>query len=97
MEVESLQQEVTKLKSEKDALTIKSKLFESFAAMAHTCCRLPSAAEWKTVKNTLQKTLEFSIELTAAKDGNLVLVDSKSIVTDSIQRPGDTTRISAVG
>ena len=54
MQVESLRQEVTKLKTEKAALTVKSKLFENFAAMAHSCCRLPSTAEWEAVKNTLQ-------------------------------------------
>jgi sigma-B regulation protein RsbU (phosphoserine phosphatase) len=97
MEVESLQRAVTKLKTEKDALTIKSKLFENFAAMAHTCCRLPSSAEWKTVKNTLQKTLEFSIELTGAEDGNLVLVDSNGVVTDRIQKPGDTNQDKSYG
>ena len=97
MEVESLQREVTRLKTEKDALTIKSKLFENFAVMAHTCCRLPSSAEWETVKNTLQKTLDFSIELTGAENGNLVLVNSNGVVTDSLQGPGDTTQDQCCG
>ena len=90
MEVESLHREVTKLKTEKAALQVKSRLFENFAAMAHTCCRLPSTAEWETLKNTLQKTLDFSIELTGAEAGHLVLVDGNGVVTDSIQRPDDT-------
>jgi hypothetical protein len=59
MQVESLRKEVTKLKTEKAALTVKSKLFENFAVMAHSCCRRPSSAEWQSVKDTLQKTLEF--------------------------------------
>ena len=59
MEVESLQREVTQLKTEKEALTVKSKLYENFAAMAHSCCRLPPTAEWETVKDTLQKTYSF--------------------------------------
>ena len=92
MEVESLQREVTKLKNEKEALTVKSKLFENFAAMAHSCCRLPSTAEWETVKDTLQKTLQFSTELTGAENGNLVLVDSNGVVTDRIQRSGEKDR-----
>ena len=90
MEFESLQREVTRLKTEKEALTVKSKLFENFAAMAHSCCRLSSAAEWETVKDTLQKTLHFSSELTGAEDGNLVLMDSNGTVTDFIQTSGDT-------
>ena len=96
MEVESLQQEVTKLKTEKEALTVKSKLFENFAAMAHSCCRLPSAAEWETVKNTLQKTLQFSTELTGAQDGDLILMDSNGVVTDRIERSNDIDRDTGV-
>jgi sigma-B regulation protein RsbU (phosphoserine phosphatase) len=92
MEVESLRQEVTQLKTEKEALTVKSKLFENFAAMAHSCCRLPSTAEWETVKDTLQKTLQFSTELTGAENGNLILVDSNGVITDRIQKPGDTNQ-----
>ena len=90
MEVESLHREVTKLKTEKAALQVKSRLFENFAAMAHTCCRLPSTAEWESLKNTLQNTLGFSIELTGAETGNLVLLDGNGVVTDSIQRLDDT-------
>jgi len=90
MEVESLRREVTQLKTEKAALNVKSKLFEGFAAMANTCCRLPSSAEWDSLKNTLKKTLEFSMELTGAESSNLVLLDNKGVVTDSIQSPGDT-------
>ncbi len=90
MEVETLHQEVDKLKTEKAALEVKSRLFENFAAMAHTCCRLPSTAEWESMKNTLQKTLDFSIELTGAETGDLVLLDGNGVVTDSIQRPENT-------
>ena len=52
MEVESLRREVTQLKTEKAALSVKSKLSEGFAAMANTCCRLPSSAEWDSLKTT---------------------------------------------
>ncbi len=89
MEIDSLRQEVTLLKSEKAALDTKSKLFENFAQMAYTCCRLPSSAGWKTLIDTLRKTLAFSIELTGAHSGNLVLLDRKGIVSDSIRIPGD--------
>jgi sigma-B regulation protein RsbU (phosphoserine phosphatase) len=90
MEVESLHKEVNKLKTEKAALKVKSQLFENFAAMAHTCCRLPSTAEWESLKNTLQNTLDFSVEVTGAETGDLVLLDSNGVVTDSIQRPENT-------
>jgi sigma-B regulation protein RsbU (phosphoserine phosphatase) len=90
MEVESLRRQVTKLQTEKTSLQVKNKLFESFAAMAHSCCRLPSTAEWQSLKDTLQKTLEFSTELTGAESGNLVLLDGNGVVTDSIRRPCDT-------
>ena len=90
MEVESLRRQVIKLKTEKAALKVTSKLFENFADMAHSCCRLPSTAEWQSLKDTLQKTLEFSTELTGAESGNLVLLDSNGVVTDSIRRSCDT-------
>ncbi len=90
MGVESLHKEVTKLKTEKAALQAKSKLFENFTAMAHTCCRLPSTAEWESIKNTLQNTLDFSIELTGAETGHMVLLDGNGVVTDSIQRLENT-------
>ena len=92
MEVESRHQEITKLKTEKAGLRVKSKLFENFAAMAHSCCRRPSSAEWKTIKDTLQKTLEFSTELTGAENGNLVLLDNKGIVRSREVHPDHTIR-----
>ena len=97
MEVESLHREVTKLKTEKAALQVKSRLFENFAAMAHTCCRLPSTAEWESLKNTLQNTLDFTNELTGAETGYLVLLDSNGVVTDSIQRPDNTDQAARYG
>ena len=97
MEVESLRREVTQLKTEKAALNVKSKLFENFAAMAHTCCRLPSTAEWESLKNTLQNTLDFSIELTGAETGNLILLDGNGVVTDWFQRPDDSDQAPCCG
>ena len=87
METQSLRQEVTQLKTEKAALKVKSKLFENFAAMAHSCCRAPTEAEWTELKDTLQKTLEFSVDLTRADEGSLVLIDSNGVVSDTINRP----------
>ena len=86
MEAQSLQREVVKLRTEKEALTIKSKLFENFAAMAHSCCRTPDAAEWKELKDTLSKTVEFSIELTRADNGSLLLLDSGGEVSETIRK-----------
>ena len=97
MEVASLYKEVAKLKAEKTALSVKSKLFENFAAMAHTCCRLPSTAEWEALKNALEKTLDFSIDLTEAETGHLVLLGSSGVVTDSIHRPEDSDQDSCCG
>lgn len=87
MEEQLLRQEVTKLKTEKAALKVKSKLFGNFAAMAHSCCRAPTETEWAELKATLQKTLEFSVELTRADAGSLVLRDSNGVVSDTINRP----------
>ena len=90
MEMESLRKEISKLKTETAGLKVKSKLFENFAAMAHSCCRRPSTVEWETIKDTLQKTLEFSIELTGAESGYLVLLDHNGEVTDRILKLDDT-------
>ena len=87
MKMQSLYQEVTKLKTEKAALKVKSKLFENFAAMAHSCCRAPTKAEWTELKDTLQKTLDFSLDLTRADEGSLVLIDSNGVVSDTINSP----------
>jgi len=87
MEIQSLRQEVSKLKTEKAALKVKSQLFENFAAMAHSCCRAPTEAEWAELRATLQKTLEFSVELTRADEGRLVLLDSNGVVSETINKP----------
>jgi sigma-B regulation protein RsbU (phosphoserine phosphatase) len=92
METQSLRQEVTQLKNEKAALKVKSKLFENFAAMAHSCCRAPTSAEWTELKDTLHKTLHFSVELTRADTGRLVLLDSNGVVSDTIDKPDDNGR-----
>ena len=93
MEVQSLRREVTKLKTEKQALKIKSSLFEKFAAMAHSCCRAPTTAEWKELKDTLHRTLEFSVELTRSDEGRIVLLDNNGVVTDTINMPAVNKQI----
>jgi sigma-B regulation protein RsbU (phosphoserine phosphatase) len=97
MQIESLRQEVTKLKTEKAALTVKSKLFENFAAMAHFCCRAPTQTEWTLLKDTLQKTLQFSIEVTKAERGSLILLDNNGVVTDRIVTPSDNPPDQNIG
>jgi sigma-B regulation protein RsbU (phosphoserine phosphatase) len=87
MQTQTLRRELTQLKIEKAALKVKSKLFENFAAMAHSCCRAQTAAEWAALKNALYKTLQFSIELTRADTGSLVLLDSSGAVSDTIDNP----------
>jgi sigma-B regulation protein RsbU (phosphoserine phosphatase) len=89
MKEELRHHEVTKLETEKTALAAKSKLFGGVESMAQPCLRLPFYTEWKSLKNSLQKTLEFSIELTGAEQGRLVLLDSNGVVAESIATPGD--------
>jgi len=92
MEIQTLHQEVSQLKIEKAALKVKSKLFENFAAMAHSCCRAPTTAEWAELKDTLHKTLQFSVELTRADKGRLVLLDNNGVVSDMIDKPDENGR-----
>jgi len=85
MEVESLHRQATKLKTEKASLQVKIKLFENFAVMAHSCCRLPSTAEWQSLKDTLQKTLEFFAGISRGRKPSLSLSDSsRSLEASSI-------------
>jgi len=85
MELESLRQEVARLKTEEAAFQVQSKLLENFVAMAR------SPAQGEMLKATLQKTLEVSAELTGAEKGSLFLLDSNGVVTDSILTRSDAT------
>lgn len=82
---DKLQQELTRLKSEKSALQVQSRLLENFVTFAR------SSAEEHVLSRLLQKTLEVSAELTAADKGSLFLVDQKGAVTHGILTRTDPT------
>jgi len=85
IEIENLQKEIKRLKDEKAALQVQSRLLEKFVTLAR------SAAKEKVLTGILQKTLEISTELTAAEKGSLFLLDSGGAVTDSILTRRDAT------
>ena len=80
-----LKQEITRLKSEKSALQVQSRLLENFVTLAR------SSAKEHVLTKILQKTLEVSTELTAAEKGSLFLLDPNGAVTDSILTRTDAT------
>jgi len=82
---EKLQQELNRLKSEKSALQVQSRLLENFVTFAR------SSAKEHVLTRLLQKTLEVSAELTGADKGSLFLVDENGAITDSILTRVDTT------
>ncbi len=84
-ETQSLKEELIRLKSEKSALQVQSRLLENFVTLAR------SSAKEHVLKKILQKTLEISTELTAAEKGSLFLLDSNGAVTDSILTRIDAT------
>lgn len=77
-ELESLRQEVERLKTEKAAFQAQTKVFENFVTMA----RSPELNE--VLKVTLQDTLDFARSVTSAEKGSLFLIDSNGVVTDSL-------------
>ena len=77
-DLNSLKEELTKLKNERAAFQAQSKLLETFVTMAR------SAAKEKMLTATLQQTLEVAADLTGATKGSLFLLDRKGAVTDSI-------------
>ena len=80
-----LKQEIARLKSEKSALQVQSRLLENFVTLAR------SSAKEHVLTKILQKTLEVSTELTAAEKGSLFLLDPNGMVTDSILTRVDAT------
>ena len=80
-----MKQELTRLKSEKSALQVQSRLLENFVAFAR------SSAKEHVLSRLLQKTLEVSAELTAADKGSLFLMDKNGAVTHSILTRAETT------
>ena len=81
----TLQRELNRLKNEKAALQVQSKLLEKFVSLAR------SAGKEKVLSAILQKTLEISTELATAEKGSLFLLNSKGAVTDSILTRRDAT------
>lgn len=73
-----LKREITRLKSEKAALQVQSRLLDNFVNFAR------SAGKEQLLNKLLQKTLEISAELTGADKGSLFLLDSNGAVTDGI-------------
>lgn len=84
-ETQTLQKELNRLKDEKAALQVQSRLLEKFVTLAR------SAAKERVLTAILKKTLEISTELTAAEKGSLFLLDSDGAVTDSMLTRRDAT------
>lgn len=83
--VESLKDEVNKLKQEKAAFQAQSRLLENFVSLAQ------SPGKETTLHAILQQTLEISAQITDAEKGSLFLLDSNEVVTDSILTRGKTS------
>ena len=82
---ETLKKEIIKLRSEKTALQIQSRLLENFVNFAR------SATKERVMTRLLQKTLEISAELTGADKGSLFLLNSDGVVADGILTRVDPT------
>jgi sigma-B regulation protein RsbU (phosphoserine phosphatase) len=82
---EELKQEINRLRSEKAALQVQSRLLDNFVNFAR------SAAKERVLTRLLQKTLEISAELTGADKGSLFLLDADGAVTDGILTRVDPT------
>ncbi len=81
----TLEKELNRLKHEKAALQVQSRLLEKFVTMAR------SAAKERVLTANQKKTLEISSEITAAEKGSLFLLDSDGAVTDSLLTRSDAT------
>ena len=84
-ETKAHEAELRRLKDEKAALQVQSRLLENFVTFAR------SSAKEHVLSRLLQKTLEVSAELTAADKGSLFLVDQKGAVTHGILTRADPT------
>lgn len=80
-----LKKELHRLRSEKAALQVQSRLLDNFVNFAR------SSAKERLLTRLLQKTLEISAELTGADKGSLFLLDAKGAVTDGILTRVDPT------
>lgn len=81
----ALDNEINRLRSEKAALQVQSRLLENFVNFAR------SSAKERVLTRLLQKTLEISAELTGADKGSLFLLDADGAVTDGILTRVDPT------
>jgi sigma-B regulation protein RsbU (phosphoserine phosphatase) len=84
-EPDKLKQEISRLKSEKSALQVQSRLLENFVTFAR------SSAKEHVLTRLLRKTLSVSAELTEADKGSLFLLDENGAVTESILTREDPT------
>jgi sigma-B regulation protein RsbU (phosphoserine phosphatase) len=84
-EKQALDKELSRLKGEKAALQVQSRLLEKFVTIAR------SASKKRVLTAILQKTLEISTELTGAEKGSLFLLDASGAVTNSILTRQDAT------
>jgi sigma-B regulation protein RsbU (phosphoserine phosphatase) len=84
-ETQALKTELSRLKDEKVALQVLSRLLGQFVTIAR------SANKERVLTAILQKTLDIFTELTGAEKGSLFLLDSSGAVTESILTRQDAT------
>ena len=82
MNLETLQQELKRLKQEKAVYHAQSRLLDHFVSVAR------DSADESMLTETLQKTLDVSIGLTGAEKGSLFLLNSEGAVIESILTRG---------
>ncbi|MBF0274908.1 MAG: SpoIIE family protein phosphatase [Nitrospinae bacterium] len=85
MDLENLNREIKKLRSENEAFKAQSKLLANFIDIAK------SSSEEKLLKLALQKTLQLTEELTGAEIGSLFLLKEDSTVSESILTSEDVS------
>lgn len=83
--LDSLKEELHRLKNERAAFQTQSKLLETFVGMART------AEKNKMLTTILRQTLDISVFLTGADKGSIFLLDSNGLVTNSILTRDDVT------
>jgi serine phosphatase RsbU (regulator of sigma subunit) len=85
MDIEKLLREGDRLKSEKAAFDVQTKLLENFLEMARC------SSEEEMLKSELQKTLDITTDLTGAEKSSIFLLDENGVVTDCILTRGDVS------
>jgi sigma-B regulation protein RsbU (phosphoserine phosphatase) len=84
-ELTQLQIELARLKSEKAAFQVQSKLLENFVSLAR------STGKEEKLNSILQQTLEVFVGLTGAEKGGLFLLNRNGVVIESILTRADAT------